>query len=292
MNLLQIGRNGWSLWHGAGAAALVAAGLWVTQDAWVDIYRIAIGDEEASHIFLVPFVVAWLIWVRLVRIRYCRPGPALLGPVLIACGWAMATFGYYHAVQSFWHGGSVLVVVGCFLTVIGRDVFFKFLPAFIVLVFLVPVPNMARQKIAIPLQMATAYVTQWVFELGGLDVERSGNVLSCNGVDVAIAEACNGMRMVFALVLVSFAFAFGSPLRNYIRMLILAASPVSAIFCNVIRLLPTVWLYGYYPSEVANNFHDYSGWVMLPIAFLLLMGAIRIMRWALMPISQYTLAYD
>ena len=110
-------------------------------------------------------------------------------------------------------------------------------------------------------------------------------------VEVEIAEACNGMRMVFALVLVSFTFAFGTPLRWYVRLLVVAASPVSAIFCNLVRLVPTVWLFGYHPS-VANGFHDYSGWLMLPIAFLLLMAIVRLLRWALLPIAKFTLAYD
>lgn len=286
------GRKGWTLWHLVVGVGMVAGGVAVTFDAWADIFRIAWRDEEASHIFLVPIVAAWLVWVRRSRLRYCRPGHTILGPVLVGLGWAVSWIGYNYAIQSFWHGGSVMVIVGCFVTVVGRDVFLRFLPAFVVLVFLVPVPGMARQQIAIPLQTATAKVAQTAFDLLGFDVGRTGNVLNINGVDVAIAEACNGMRMVFALALVSYAFAFGTLLRNYARFLILAASPLSAIACNVIRLLPTVWLYGYYPKPVAVGFHDISGWLMLPIAFVILLGIIKSLRWALIPVSPYPLAYD
>jgi exosortase/archaeosortase family protein len=66
--------------------------------------------------------------------------------------------------------------------------------------------------------------------------------LRVNGVDVAIGEACNGMRMTFALVLVSFAFALTTPLNGYVRVLIVLLSPVSAVIANVIRLVPTVWV--------------------------------------------------
>jgi len=71
---------------------------------------------------------------------------------------------------------------------------------------------------------------------------------------VTVAEACNGMRMVFALVLVSYAFAFSMPLRNGVRLVVLAASPLAAIVCNVIRLIPTIWLYGNARREVAGTF--------------------------------------
>mgnify|MGYP000117906930 CR=1 FL=1 len=298
--------------HAAMAVVLVGLGGVASWTAWVDIWHIAIKDEEASHVFLVPLVAAWLVWVRRARLRLCEPRWNWIGPLAVAAGWAMSTYGYRFAVQSFWHGGAVLMVIGCLLSVLGGDVLIRFLPAFAVLVFLVPIPGSLRQAIAIPLQNATAQVTQSLFEVLGVPVERSGNLLSIGGTPVTIAEACNGMRMVFALVLVSFAFSFGEPLRNYVRFLILAACPLSAILCNVIRMLPTLWLYGYgdkvvaffgvQPGEgrtlndlgrsLADKFHDLSGWVMLLIAFLLLMGIIRLMRWALIPVNRYTLAVD
>lgn len=283
-------KHGWTqarLWT---AAILGVLGFIITFAAWADIYQIAIKDEEASHIFLVPLVMAWLIWVRRGRFRHCQPRGTLIGPVLVALGWAISTWGYRHAVQSFWHGGAVLVVVGCVLSALGWDVLMRFLPAFVLLVFLVPIPGMIRQQIAIPLQQATAQVTQVLFDLFGLPIERSGNMLSINGTAVEIAEACNGLRMVFALVLVSYGFAFGEPLRNYVRGLIIAASPLSAILCNVIRMVPTLWLYGYGSRTMADGFHNLAGWVMLALAFMMLMGIIRLLRWAYIPVAHYTLA--
>jgi exosortase len=285
-------RHGWTPLHAILAVVLVALAVLSRYTAWADILHIARADEEASHIFLVPLVVIWLVWVRRGRFRLCQRRGTWIGPVLVAVGWAISTYGYYHMVQSFWHGGAVLVAVGALLSVVGRDALTRFLPAFVVLVFLVPIPGRIRQQAAIPMQTATAAVTESLFDLAGAPVERSGNQLSINGQDVFIAEACNGMRMVFALVLVSYAFAFGEPLRNYVRFLILAACPLSAILCNVIRVVPTLWLYGYSSKQVADTFHTASGWVMLVIAFLLLMLIVRVLRWALIPVVPYTLAAD
>ena len=33
-------------------------------------------------------------------------------------------------------------------------------------------------------------------------------------------------------------------------------------------------------------FHDYSGWLMLPIAFLILLGIIKMLRWAMIPVMR------
>ena len=285
-------RNGWRLGHVLGAAVLAALAVVVTFDAWVNIVEIAWRQEESSYIFLVPVVFLWLLWVRRGRLRRCLPRGQWVGIAMIAFGWVISWYGYENAVQSFWHGGSLLIVLGAAVTVLGRDMLWQFLAAVVVLGFLVPVPGAIRQQIAMPLQTATAAVTHNVFELLGYHVPRSGNVLMINDTPVGIAEACNGLRMVFALMLVSYTFAFSSPLRWYVRGILVGLSPVSAIICNVIRLVPTVWVYGHSPEPIAKTFHDYAGWVMLVVAFLLLMGIIHLLRWAMVPVAEYTLAHD
>jgi exosortase len=284
--------KGWTAWRLAGGIALALAGMLATFDAWLDILHIAMRDEEASHIFLVPIVAAYLVWVRRLRLRHVQPASSWLGPLIVLTGWMLYYIGDERLWESVWHLGAIVVAVGCFLTAAGSRVLRQLLPAFVVLVFLVPVPGRVRQRIAIPMQNTTAKITEGLFDLANIEVTRSGNLLRINGHDVAIAEACNGLRMVFALVLVCYAFAFGNPLRPYARVLLLVASPLAAIFCNVVRLLPTVWVYGNHSSSVAEHFHTIGGWLMLFVAFLMLMGILRLLRWALIPVYQYTLAYD
>ncbi len=274
------------------AIVLTLLGVAASSDAWADILHIAWRDQEASHIFLVPLVVFYLIWVRQRRFRHVHIGATWVGPLIVGMGWGFYTVGDIGVWQSVWHGGAIMIAVGCFLTIMGTAVLRAFLPAFMVLVFLIPVPGRLRYRIALPMQNATARVTESIFETLEVPVVRTGNLLKINGVDVAIAEACNGLRMVFALVLVCYAFAFGNPLRGYARFLILLASPLAAIVCNVIRLIPTVYVYGNYSSELADGFHSASAWVMLFVAFLLLLGILRMMRWAILPVYRFTLAYD
>src|SRR3954471_11232173 len=290
MKLQSIGTSRWNAWHALGAAVLVALGAAATYPVWADIFMIAYNDEEYSHIFLVPLVALWMVWVRRLRFRHCRTTGTGTGLFVAALGWAISSYGFYHGHQSLWHGGSVLVVLGCVLTVLGKQLAFRFFPAVAVLVFLVPVPGMIRQQIAIPLQTWTAQISQVVLEVIGVPVERSVNQLTVNGIPVNIIEACNGLRMVWPLILMSYAFSFGLPLRNSVRFVVLAASPLAAIFCNVVRILPTIWLYSHHTDAVGREFHDASGWLMLPLSFLLLMGIIRVLRWAMIPVMRYTLA--
>jgi exosortase len=281
----------WEPWHWIAAVVLTTLSVAVTWGAWKDIYAIAESDPEQSHIFLVPIVAIWMVWARRIRLRSCPPSGTFVGPIIVGLGVLMSLWGFESNTQSVWHAGAVSMAVGCIITALGKNVFFQFLPAFAVLVFLVPIPGFIRQEVSVPLQSATAYVTQVLLEIFGVPIERSGNLLRINGQDVAVAEACNGMRMVFALVLVAYAFAFSMPLRASTRVLILIFSPVAALFCNVVRLVPTVLLYGYSGVEWGDWFHDWSGWLMLPIAFFLLMSVLRVLKWALLPVMRYNLAY-
>ena len=292
MSLRRLTNFGWTPWHAVGAVFMAVVGVIATWPSWLDIFTFAIRDEEASHIFLVPVVAAWMAWVRQARFRYCAPRGQFIGPMIVITGWTVYAFGYNSGLQAAWHFGAVMVVLGCALSVLGKNILIRFMPAFAVLIFLVPVPGWIRQQVSNPLQTATAAGTQALLETLGVPVERSGNLLSINHTAVAVAEACNGLRMVFALALVSYAFAFSLPLRTSVRIIVLLASPLAAIACNIVRLLPTVWLYGYSSDQIAGTFHDVSGWLMLPVAFLILLGIVRTLRWALIPVAKFNLAYQ
>ncbi len=279
-----------TLGHVVLATLMGALGVLATFDAWQDIYLIARNDEEYSHIFIVPLVAIFLVWVRRIRLRHCKPSGRIIGPFVVAVGWFFNSMGFYSGVQSFWHGGAVLVVVGCMLSVLGKNVIFRFFPAFAVLIFLVPAPARIRLAVAGPLQNWTASITQRLLEAGGVvNTEVNGNALTINGHAVLVAEACNGLRMVFSLIMVGFAFCFAMPLKNLVRVLILLTSPLAAIFCNVVRVIPTIWMYGYEPAY-APTFHTYAGWAMLPLAFGMLYGLIKTLQWAMIPVNEYTLA--
>lgn len=285
-------KNGWTLWHVLGSLAMLALAVWACLPAWTEIVLAAWNNEEDSHIFLVPFVAAWLVWIRKGRMRRIRPTSQWVGLMIVILGAALYIGGYEYDIYYYRNAGAIVVAVGALFSILGVEVMIAFMPAICVLIFAIPVPGTIRQHLAIKMQWATAMITQQIFDLLGVAVEQFQNMLSINGQKVKIVEACNGLRMVFALVLVSYAFAFSTPLRGYVRFLVIILSPVSAIVCNVIRLIPTIYFFGALDTAQAEKIHNYLGWPMLPLAFLILMGIIRLLRWALLPVEKFTLAYD
>jgi len=164
------------------------------------------------------------------------------------------------------------------VSILGHDVLFKFWPAFLLLVFMVPVPNGIRMGMATPLQTGTASVVEHILRAFGEPVTRQQNSLLINNEPVLIAEACNGLRMVFPLILTCWLFAFVTPMKNWVRWMVILLSPITALICNVIRLIPTLLMYGYSTKSHAQTFHDYSGWFMMPIAFFVLMFVVAFVK--------------
>ena len=285
-------RRSWRFTDGMALVSLIALAIAATWPTWSDIFTTSFRNEEQSHVFLAPIVAAWLFWIRRERLRFARPHWNYSGTIIVGAGWGLAIFGFSQGFLLFEHFGAILVVVGAAITVLGMSFVLKFLPAFGALLFLMPVPGRFRQPIAIPLQQVTAQITSFGMELFGAPVARSGNVLVINGHDVAVAEACNGMRMVAALAIVTYAFVYSVPMRQSVRIGLLVFSPIVAIVCNVLRLTPTVLLYGYADTSVADLFHDLSGWAMLFVALGILWATLGLLRWLEVPIAPYAVGEE
>jgi exosortase len=274
----------------ATLATLLAVGVWVHRTALIDIVRIGVGREEQSHILLAPLIALWLLWLRRSRLRATRLAPSLWGPVLAALGWLSSWWGIETDTQVAWHAGALMTLLGCVVSVTGPRLVRQFSPAFAAMLFLIPVPGVISQAIAIPLQAMATSVTEIMLELIGVPAMRMGHVLLINGEQVAVGEACNGMRMVFALWLIVYAFVFSTPLRPGVRIVLLSLSPAVALLCNVVRLIPTTVVFGYGTVEQAELFHTISGWVMLPVAIFMLLAVVRMIRWIELPVMVFRLA--
>ena len=159
------------------------------------------------------------------------------------------------------------------------------LPAVVALAALVPVPNLLRQDIALPLQKITANGAEIVLVAFGFDVQRLGQTLFYKDKPITIEEACNGMRMVFALLLVCYCFVMAQRFNPFARLVLIALSPLLAVLCNIIRVVPTVIIYGESGDAAGDMFHDLSGWAMIALAAVMLLGLIRVLRWAEVPIE-------
>jgi len=275
----------WSAGELAALAALLVLAVLAALPSWRNVASLAWRSAEYSHMLLVPAVALFLLWQRRGRLARTPRSPSLAGPAAALVGVALDFAGFATQIDLLKDVGMLALLLAPVLAVAGWRWPLSALPAFGALVFLIPVPGRLRQQIALPLQDVSAAITSFLLDIAGIPVARVGNVLQINGVDVAVAEACNGMRMVLALGLVAYAFVFSVSMRAWARVAILALTPAIAVAANVLRLGPTTLFYGYADRELADFAHDVSGWLVLAVALGLLWAVLAISRWLELPIE-------
>ena len=101
----------------------------------------------------------------------------------------------------------------------------------------------------------------------GYDVIREGHVLHIGQTNVAVAEACNGLRMITAFFVISALVVLVIERPFWEKCLIMLSSLPIALVCNMIRLTLTSISFTLISGETWEQvFHDFGGYAMMPTA--------------------------
>lgn len=285
-------KNGWTVWHVVSALVMAAAAVAVTWRGWYEIVLLGLTRSVAGHVFLVPVVVVWLVWVRRKRMLLCRPSNPFPGLMMAAVGAAFFVYGDKRVYPWLFHIGAVLLPAGCVVAIVGRQVFRSYLPAFIILLGLIPPPIAWAEQLAQPLEIATGSLTVWIYGWLGSTASLNGQHLRIGDASMRLSDVCGSLPMAMSLFLISYGFVFGMPLRMSVRLAVLLISPLSAVVCSALAMVGTFWMYDGLSQEMADVWLRVGEWAMLVVAFLLLVSVIRALTWASVPVRHYTLAYD
>jgi exosortase len=281
--------RGWKLPDVMLLLLMLVVTVLIGREPLADILHRANTNSTFAYIFLVPLAGAYLVWLRRSRLQYVRFRPSLAGPALVALGLFMTWWGFERHVLISWHAGGFVAMLGCVVSMTGLRVLRQFMPAAVVLFMMVPMPGRITQAASIPLQSLATGMTEEFLRFFSVDVIKLGNQLLINGEPIAVGETCNGMSMLLTLGLVSFVFVFSLPLRNRARLVLILLSPVVALFCNVLRLVPTCLLFGLEEPTAAEAVYGWSGVAMVPLAVVMLMAVLILLRWLDLPITRWRL---
>lgn len=245
---------------------------------------------EHGYVLLAPLVAVYLMVLRRSRLREVRSiGGSWAGGLVLVAAFLCSEMGHDRDIIVLWHAAPLVALVGLMLASLGLERWLALTPGMVVLFAALPLPGAVRTVVAQPLQGFATSVTALVLDLVGAEAQRLGNLVEINGVQVAVGEACNGMRLVMPLAIVMYAFVFSLPLRPLMRVLLIAMSLPVALACNVARLVPTSLAYGFL-GEWAPAIHDVTGWLMIPVAILFMLGILRAFEWLDLPVARFRLA--
>lgn len=292
----MLARNGWTAGHGIRLVLALTAAVAVAWPAWLEMARTAVQHEFARSSVLVLPVMFWLVWVRRARFRFVRPGNTGIGWVLLIAGAQLYFTNHaFFDLRSAGMFGAVLMAGGAVLAMTGRSVLIQFMPAWVIMPLLVPVPYTLADLIATPIQVFEAQAIAALYGLMGVSVEvfqKPGvSTVVVGGTTLPMDSVCKGLPTIMSLVLISYGFVFGSPMRSTVRAVLLMVAPFVALLCSALSLGGTLWLYdGRSALVTADLITALSGWATLLMAFLLIAGSLRLLAWASVPVHQYHLA--
>jgi len=265
---------------------LIAITTWSYWPTMTDLFNTWQTDDDYSAGQLVPLVALFLVWRERNMLRQCLLVPCWWGGiVLILLAHTGRICGLLLARGSAERYALVLTVTGIVLMVAGWQVFRRILWILLLLFLMVPFPECVHNLISGPLQRIATTGSVFFLEVFGVRVGQQGNVVMLNGnTPLAVAEACSGLRMLMAFVIVAAFIAYMVKRPRWQKAVLLASSIPVAVVCNMVRIFATAMLMLYVSVETAQKFfHDFAGFVMMPVAVLLLFGEIWLMDRVVVP---------
>jgi exosortase len=236
-------------------------------------------DSRYNHGYLVPLFSLYLLYRKKDALLACPVGSAW-GLALILIGLAIRAVGVL--IYLDWLDTIALLPCLAGLLVLwgGRPALALSWPALAFLVFMIPLPFRIETALSLPLQrLATAASTRGLRVLG-YPAFAEGNIIRMGDAPpVNVAEACSGlsMLMIFFALCTAVAMLMRRPLWERL-LVVLAAVPI-ALVSNFLRIVLTAVLYYHFGQRLGDWMHDYAGWVMMPVALLLLLVLSLLFNW-------------
>jgi exosortase len=230
-------------------------------------------DPDYSHGFLVPFFSGWLLWKRRgLIVSLAEPVRGRwLGMVLLVSSAVLRLFAVYF---EFLLPGAVALIVcvaGVPVLIGGFAALRWAWPAIVFLFFMVPLPGFLAGRLSGPLQHVATLCSTYVLQTIGISAISSGNVIWLSHGQIGVEEACNGLRMLVLFGAVTTAAVFLLPITNWEKVCLLVSSVGIAIAANIFRISITGVALEIVGAELGHKiFHDLAGWIMLPLAMLML----------------------
>jgi exosortase len=258
---------------------LVAASLIVFLRPLAAVVHFAANNDDASHIFLIPFLSAGVIYLErraiFQRLSYDLIGAALLALTAAAVGTVPLL---WHASLSLSQSLSaymlalVLLWISGFALLFGRSATRAARFSLLLLLLAVPLPDFLLAHAVYFLQRGSAELVAALFDLTGIPFLRQGFIFNLGRFSIEIAEECSGIRSSMAVLILALLAAHFYLRSFWKQSLFLLCSLFIMIVKNGVRIATLTILALYVnPSFLFGRLHRDGGVVFFLLGLLLLL---------------------
>jgi exosortase len=235
-------------------------------------------EEGYSYGFLIPPLVAYVVWCRRHRIT---AQPALFdGRGLWLTGSACLVYlAGRLAVEFFLTRASlVLLLAGLVWTFWGLRRLQALSFPLVLLFSMIPLPTVVYYQVTAPLQLYSSSIATGVVRLLGLTIYRDGNVIYLPNISLGVAEACSGLHSALSLSITALLLGYVEFSRFRTKAALLAVAIPIAILFNIVRIAGTALLAETNPELATGFYHSFSGWIVYVAGSVALFAAARLLR--------------
>ncbi|MFH1883393.1 MAG: exosortase [Planctomycetota bacterium] len=256
----------------AGGLVLIAF-LWSYWPGFADLWNFWQRSDEYSSGLLVPFLAVYILWSRRKTITQCRIGPSIWGLFAFVAAQGIRLFGLFFMYSSAERLSIVLSVAALVLLLFGWQLLRGVSTVLLFLCLMLPWPNRVQSAVTLPLQHWATSSAVFCLEMVGYEVVREGNVINIGDASVAVAEACNGLRMVTAFFVIGGLVVLLIRRTWWEKLIVLVSSLPIALLCNTMRLAITAVFFTVLQGDYWETiFHDFGGYAMMPLALAAVIG--------------------
>ncbi len=261
--------------------ALLALGYvvlaWPTLRLWaVDCWS----DPDLSHVFVVPLISGAILWSMRDRLRSADERAAWQGSFVMVGALAVFFAGRAALASSVERVGVWLLGIGLVWFCLGRRVVTSAFFALFFLLFAVPPPFVVVSVSRVFLKQLAIRMSSDVLSLCGFESRPLGSVLVVEGHQLEVADACTGIRSLFAIVTTAVLFAYLLRL-GLIRGVFLAAIAVPVtVVLNVARILiVAIALAAFGVDLTGGSVHAALGAGVFLLSLVFLYVSCRVLEW-------------
>jgi len=251
-----------------GASLVFIAFLWSYWPNVKYLWNLWQRSDEYSSGLLVPFLAVYILLSRGRDIAQCPLRPAVLwGLFAFILAQSTMLFGLFFMYGSAERLSIALSIAALVLLLFGWQLFRKISTVLLFLCLMLPWPNRIQAAVTLPLQRWATSSAVFCLETIGYEVVQEGNIIHIGSATVAVAEACNGLRMVTAFFVISGLVVLLVKRAWWEKLIVLASSLPIALLCNTTRLAITAIALTVLGGEHWEKiFHDFGGYAMMPLA--------------------------
>ena len=167
--------------------------------------------------------------------------------------------------------GIILSIAGLVLLVMGMRRGWRYWPAVLFLVFMLPLPAFLYWRLSAELQLISSKIGVMLISLFGVPVLLDGNVIDLGTFQLQVAEACSGLRYLFPLMSLGYLFAvlYRGPIWQKL-LLFLSTVPITVLM-NSFRIGVVGLLVDRFGIDQAEGFlHLFEGWIIFIACLVIL----------------------